>query len=164
MGAKKRPTKLPDGPYSASAFSKHFGTPIFPPKRLALRFLDHLGAMPNIDCVRRWTPHVAILVLMGMLPTIELVENAEHLITEGHTAHATADAGHKEADEHEKQGDEHGCSGTFHVCSCHTSPVFLEAAAAALESPSPHPQNKIEADQTSPSEGHGRRLFRPPTA
>lgn len=44
----------------------------------------------------------------------ETTENAWHLATAGHTAHAPS-----QGDDHAPAGDEHGCTGAFHLCSCH---------------------------------------------
>ncbi len=48
------------------------------------------------------------------------MENASHLLADGHLAHAEA-AG----DQHQPTGPEHGCTPLFHACSCHVSLNFL---------------------------------------
>ncbi len=106
--------------------------------------------------MRRFAGFIASLLILGMTPTVELLENVVHLAFEGHTAHALPDL------EHEKEGAEHGCSGTFHICSCHTSPVFLEAAEAVLDTPVKAATTRVHFEADVPSEGHDRRLFRPP--
>lgn len=56
-------------------------------------------------------------LLLVLTPGLgEMVENALHLVAEGHPAHAQ---GH--GDDHAARGPEHGCNGTFHFCSCHSS-------------------------------------------
>ena len=66
--------------------------------------------------MRRLSPFIAIVMVYLMTPGAgELTENAVHLISNGHTAHAFDDA------EHEPTGAEHGCSSTFHVCQCCSS-------------------------------------------
>lgn len=64
---------------------------------------------------------LAILMLWTLLPVLaEIVENAFHLVQEGHFAHQTADG-----DKHDPAGPEHGCSGVIHVCACSASSGFL---------------------------------------
>jgi len=63
---------------------------------------------------------LAFVLAFALFPgATEIVENATHLVTSGHTAHAVDDS------DHVPQGDEHGCSGTTHVCACHTSVSFV---------------------------------------
>ncbi len=65
----------------------------------------------------------AVALALAILPGIvEVLENASHLVTEGHAAHAQA-----EGDKHEPSGPEHGCTPTFHLCGCHASLAFLGA-------------------------------------
>ncbi len=62
----------------------------------------------------------------------ELLENVEHLVRDGHPAHAVAadahdeDAGHAG---HDALEAEHGCTPMTHLCGCHASVpvVFPEA-------------------------------------
>lgn len=78
-----------------------------------------------VSTMRRLAP-VAWFLMYTMVPgASEFIENAWHLATEGHLAHAIDDA------EHHPEDEEHGCSGAFHFCSCHTTPSFLGAARVA---------------------------------
>jgi len=57
---------------------------------------------------------LAVLLLWALAPAVgEFVENAAHLLLEGHLAHAAPDGDH-----HDPAGAEHGCSGAVHLCSC----------------------------------------------
>jgi hypothetical protein len=79
--------------------------------------------------VARILKPVLVLALAWLLcPGLaEVAENAWHLATTGHHAHAL-EAG---AD-HAPDGDEHGCSGTFHVCTCcHSAPAQAASPQAA---------------------------------
>ncbi|MEE8526586.1 MAG: hypothetical protein V3T72_21835 [Thermoanaerobaculia bacterium] len=59
----------------------------------------------------------ALALALAILPgAVEIMENATHLMAEGHLAHAQADG-----DRHEPSGPEHGCTPTFHFCGCHAS-------------------------------------------
>ena len=74
---------------------------------------------------------VSVLLLWVLTPGLaEFVENAVHLVENGHFAHATP-AG----DSHPSPGPEHGCTGTFHLCSCCQSPnlVFAQNSAQVPE-------------------------------
>ncbi len=65
----------------------------------------------------------ALVLALAMMPgAVELMENAAHLATEGHLAHAAADG-----DRHEPADPEHGCTSTFHLCGCHAGLAFLVA-------------------------------------
>lgn len=111
---------------------------------------------------RRLSPLAIVLAFLLFPGSAEALENAVHLVTEGHGAHAIAD------EEHDPEGDEHGCSPTFHTCGCHavTSPMTPPAEAAlSVRTPA-------ASDTPSPSWGdrcyHGRDdaglLLRPPIA
>lgn len=71
---------------------------------------------------------IAILLALSLLPSVEIVEAAVHLVVHGDAAHG---GGH---DDSGLGQDEHGCSGTFHVCSCHTGSVLPHAFAVELSS------------------------------
>jgi hypothetical protein len=58
---------------------------------------------------------LAILLLLAVLPTAELVEQAVHVIE--HVAHGET-PGHS-AHHDQEPGDEHGCTGLVHLCATH---------------------------------------------
>lgn len=69
----------------------------------------------------RLIPGLAILLAYAITPgSGEITENAFHLLTNGHGAHALGEEDHGPA-------DEHGCSGPFEVCPCHGSGAFIVA-------------------------------------
>lgn len=103
---------------------------------------------------------VVFVLLLALAPGVgEVLENAVHLLTQGHWAHARL-----HGDDHYHPGPEHGCSGPFHVCSCHHSlagsrPAFSPRAQAP----------KVIATLASPHAGSTRSGFhhvpeRPPRA
>ena len=100
-----------------------------------------------------------MIALYAVLPGAwQLTEQALHLVTEGHTAHAIDDG------EHEPDGAEHGCSGSFHMCSCHHSPSFLAVSPAAIATPDPAgAEAPLEPGGDAP-EAYRPGLLRPPIA
>ncbi len=65
------------------------------------------------------------MLALAMTPgSAEIMENAAHLLAEGHLAHVAADG-----DQHEPAGPEHGCTPVFHFCGCHASLAFLATPA-----------------------------------
>lgn len=75
-----------------------------------------------------WHYKICALVLaLAMMPgSVEFIENAGHLLAEGHLAHAEAHEDH-----HEPAGPEHGCTPVFHACGCHASLAFMSSRAPA---------------------------------
>lgn len=72
----------------------------------------------------------ALAIVLVMLPGFgEVLENAAHVLTEGHLAHVEADG-----DRHEPAGPEHGCTPVFHACGCHASLAFLGEKPSPLSS------------------------------
>lgn len=68
----------------------------------------------------------ALVLVLAMMPgAFEVLENATHLVTVGHLAHAAADG-----DQHAPSDVEHGCTPIFHSCACHSGLVFLAVAMA----------------------------------
>lgn len=62
---------------------------------------------------------LALLLLLAVLPTAELIEQTAHVV--GHALEAEPpDHG---AHHDESQSDEHGCTGLVHLCSCHQTQV-----------------------------------------
>lgn len=86
-------------------------------------------ALPRADLrlryyrLRIWA--IVVVLVLSMLPTMEVVEAAVHLVEYGDLVH----------DQHDQGGqlgtDEHGCSGTFHLCGCHNANVMTAALSAA---------------------------------
>lgn len=73
---------------------------------------------------KRVSKTCALILTLAMLPgAVEIMENAAHLVAEGHLAHASADG-----DRHDPAGPEHGCTPILHICGCHASLAFLGAA------------------------------------
>ncbi len=103
---------------------------------------------------------VALLIAFVLMPgAAEMVENAAHVVSDGHTAHAIDDA------DHAPRGDEHGCSGTYHVCSCHASPSFLLGNVAFAFGPDLVLSSPLNSDaEGRPSVGHSLGVYRPPSA
>lgn len=65
---------------------------------------------------------VSLILALSLMPgAFEVIENAGHLIREGHLAHVAAAV----EDHHEPLGPEHGCTLVFHLCACHASLAFL---------------------------------------
>jgi len=63
---------------------------------------------------------LAVVLAWALAPGVgEVVENAFHLLTSGHLAHASVPE-HGEGGHH-APGPEHGCGGAVHLCSCCTS-------------------------------------------
>lgn len=106
----------------------------------------------------RYARWLAVLVLAwGLTPGLgEVTENAWHLATAGHSAHAAGQGA-----DHAPEGDEHGCSGTFHVCSCHHN-VYSDLAA----NPRPRVGERWRGAVTPPPERYQEpvppRLEHPP--
>lgn len=102
---------------------------------------------------------VAILVTWQMVPgSHEILENAVHLIREGHLAHALPDAAHQE------NGPEHGCSGSAHFCECHSSASFLVAAVNCDDFVRDSEDNNFLSPIDANAAGHLRGVFFPPKA
>jgi len=80
--------------------------------------------------VLRWQPVpriLAILLLLAVLPTVELAEQAMHVVTHVLAGEATDHPAHHD----DSHGDEHGCTGLVHLCSCHTAQVMMFVARGA---------------------------------
>ncbi len=109
-----------------------------------------------------WVFKVFTLFLVFVLTpgATEIVENAAHLLANGHGAHAFDDA------EHSPAGDEHGCSSTFHTCSCHNSTSFV-VRDTEFSVPPPDPLEEPYASSGRDKRlvaGFQRGIFRPPVA
>ncbi|MGD8317701.1 MAG: hypothetical protein PVH21_18045 [Myxococcales bacterium] len=110
--------------------------------------------------MRRALPYLAGILIYVITPgSSEIVENVLHLLSEGHAAHAVADA------EHAPRGAEHGCSGTFHLCHCHSSTAFVgETEAPEIEAAAEHRQLISWEMDDARAEGCPVDMFRPPSA
>lgn len=68
---------------------------------------------------------LAFCLALALMPgVLEVVENASHLLTQGHLAHAA-----EHGDHHDSGGPEHGCTPSLHLCSCHASLVYFQPRA-----------------------------------
>jgi|GEM_PF-2393248 hypothetical protein len=103
--------------------------------------------------LRGFALFLAWLLMPG---TGELLENAVHLVREGHLAHAPIDA------EHESAGTEHDCSGPYHFCVCHTSNIFLVNALRLDAAPSVDKAKYFSNVEAEVQIGYSGQPFRPP--
>lgn len=62
---------------------------------------------------------LALLLLLAVLPTAEVTEQAIHLIE--HAVHG--DEPDHLAHHDDTHGDEHGCTGLMHLCGCHYTQI-----------------------------------------
>ena len=61
------------------------------------------------------------LLLLALMPGVgEALENAVHLVTNGHSAHEA-----EATDSHRPPSPEHDCNGIQHLCACCASLSFL---------------------------------------
>ncbi len=102
---------------------------------------------------------ITILLLSALVPGVgEILENAVHLATEGHFAHAAADGDH-----HESPGPEHGCNGTMHLCSCCVSPSFAPTQGLP-QIPSLGSHGFVPVAATYPTMNSSGSVYHPPRA
>lgn len=129
-------------------------------------------SLPAPDKLRQILRQLLALVLMlSLLPgLVELVENVEHLLHDGHLAHGAQHDQERSADKHadgHDQGldDEHGCTPMAHHCGCHSSaPAMLADAAPDLDRAVVHEERRLSgADQTPISRANAPPT-RPPIA
>jgi hypothetical protein len=76
---------------------------------------------------------LALLVLLAVLPTVELVEQVVHVVEHALDGDAPDHLAHHD----ESDGDEHGCTGLVHLCGCHHTQVTAGVtivASRAIES------------------------------
>ena len=73
---------------------------------------------------------LAILLLLAVLPTAELVEQAVHFIE--HVAHGEPPS--HSAHHDSEPGDEHGCTGLVHLCATNHGQVMTFAIPAMTTS------------------------------
>lgn len=72
---------------------------------------------------------VTLLLCISLMPGwVEVLENVEHLLHDGHLAHHGDHAADVHADSHDALAAEHGCTAMAHLCPCHSSmPAVLRA-------------------------------------
>jgi hypothetical protein len=68
---------------------------------------------------------LAIVLLVAVLPTMELAEQALHVIEHVMHGEAPSHSAHHDTD----PGDEHGCTGLVHLCASHQVQVLTFAVA-----------------------------------
>lgn len=114
----------------------------------------------RFDEMKRFaTSCLLLLLLWALAPGVgEAVENAVHLVLEGHTAHAEPDG-----DRHTPSGPEHGCTGVMHSCSCCVSQSFLPNQYATLV-PTQSWQRLADHDRVQLPTASGGGIDRPPRA
>lgn len=85
---------------------------------------------------------LVFLLCISLMPGwVEVLENLEHLVHDGHLAHADDHAAHdghdhEEAAAHEALEAEHGCTPLRHSCGCHSSaPAILPERLALVTGP-----------------------------
>jgi hypothetical protein len=72
---------------------------------------------------------IALLLMLALLPSAELVEQAAHVIE--HVVGGEA-AGHDAHHESHDPADEHGCTGLVHVCGAHHGAGIASTASIPL--------------------------------
>ncbi len=79
--------------------------------------------------LRRILRQILVIALMlSLFPgVVELLENAEHLLHDGHLPHSSQhELARSSEAPHRDLEDEHGCTPLAHHCSCHSSaPVVI---------------------------------------
>lgn len=88
--------------------------------------------------MRRWLRQLLLLVLcITLMPGwVELLENVEHLLHDGHLAHQSEHVGDEHVEAHAALEAEHGCTPVSHICGCHASmPVLLPGLDLDLAMP-----------------------------
>ena len=68
---------------------------------------------------------LALVLLLAVLPTVELSEQLEHVVSHLFEGDAPEHPAH-----HDSDGDEHGCTGLIHICGCHQAQVTTAALIA----------------------------------
>lgn len=70
---------------------------------------------------------LTLCLVLSLTPgSMELLENLEHLIHDGHLAHVVSHDEDEDVAAHDALDAEHGCTPMTHTCGCHTSvPVLL---------------------------------------
>jgi hypothetical protein len=87
---------------------------------------------------------LALLVLLAVLPTAELAEQAIHLVEHALEGEAPDHSAHHDG----APGDEHGCTGLVHLCTCHHAQVT--AAIAVTATPTLETLDRLAAEVPPP--------------
>ncbi|MEZ4321913.1 MAG: hypothetical protein R3F61_30855 [Myxococcota bacterium] len=81
---------------------------------------------------------LTVVLCIALMPGwVEALENAEHLVHDGHLAHSGDREAHDDDEgtaAHDALEAEHGCTPMSHSCGCHVSVPVILADALALES------------------------------
>ena len=108
---------------------------------------------------RNLTIGIVLLLACALVPGLgETVENAVHLVSEGHLAHGTPDGDH-----HDEPGTEHDCSGTLHLCSCCVSSNLAQAKPPG-KLPQPESDRFVAPDLLYAATASSQRVYHPPRA
>lgn len=81
---------------------------------------------------------LTFLLCLSLTPGwMELLENLEHLLHDGHLAHVVEHNEHEDVATHDALEAEHGCTPVSHICGCHSSipavlPDDVDLAEAAI--------------------------------
>lgn len=103
----------------------------------------------------RW---LAILMLVTVLPTVELGEQAVHVIEHLFEGDSPDHSAHHD----ESQGDEHGCTGLVHLCNCHQAQVTAAVFAIDMIATETHQAITITGPPTLVDLNTLEPLHRPP--
>ena len=104
---------------------------------------------------------LALLVVLALLPTIEVVEQAAHVVEHVLAGEAPDHDAHH--DEHDA-GDEHGCTPLVHLCGGHQglgmAPGVVASIALAFETSAPASLLPLDLTDLATREP----MYRPPIA
>ncbi len=68
---------------------------------------------------------LALVLLFAVLPTVELIEQAVHVVEHAIDGDAPTHSAHHD----DSHGDEHGCTGLVHLCGCHHTQITASTVA-----------------------------------
>jgi hypothetical protein len=109
--------------------------------------------------VHRTAPRVLALLLLTLLVpgADELVENALHLVEQGHMAH-----GEPAGDDHSSTNPEHDCTGAMHLCQCCVTLSCLPGHSDGFRADGLVPQSFLLASHVMPSTSSRDGVYHPP--
>ena len=110
---------------------------------------------------------LAVGLMVSLLPgLVELVENIEHLLHDGHLPHSAQHEQEQSAESHDDGLDaEHGCTPMAHHCGCHTSsPALLANAAPELGRAIDPAERRLVGTDETPTSRANAPPTRPPIA